>query len=128
MENEQFSDTTPATSLIPPFPRDSRGSLKVFNPHHLKLRCQRCRHRTPRHCALVPDPSLRDRAIHCITRSAESFFHVRVDLSDAPDLASSHMRAGQYLQLSRFHGGAFVQAQERGRGEAQPGYGEKLRH
>ncbi|KAM2650420.1 hypothetical protein EV1_014413 [Malus domestica] len=99
MENEQFSDTTPPASLIPPFPRDSRSSLKVFNPHHLKLRCQRCRHRTPRHRALVPDPSLRDRAIHCITRLAESFFHVHVDLSDAPDLASSHMRADQYLQL-----------------------------
>lgn len=32
MEDEQFSDTTPPASLIPPFPRDSRGSLEVFNP------------------------------------------------------------------------------------------------
>ncbi|KAM1205607.1 hypothetical protein ACFX2I_006408 [Malus domestica] len=31
MEDEQFSDTT-APALIPPFPRDSRGSLEVFNP------------------------------------------------------------------------------------------------
>ncbi|XP_068337356.1 phototropin-1 [Pyrus communis] len=32
MEDEQFSDTMPPASLIPPFPRDSRGSLEVFNP------------------------------------------------------------------------------------------------
>ena len=31
--------------------------------------------------------------------AAESLFHVTVDLSDAPDLATSHTRAGQYLQL-----------------------------
>ncbi|PON73718.1 Phenol hydroxylase reductase [Parasponia andersonii] len=31
--------------------------------------------------------------------AAESLFHVTVDLSDAPDLATSHSRAGQYLQL-----------------------------
>lgn len=31
--------------------------------------------------------------------AADSLFHVAVDLSDSPDLASSHTRAGQYLQL-----------------------------
>ncbi|KAB1205633.1 hypothetical protein CJ030_MR7G017805 [Morella rubra] len=31
--------------------------------------------------------------------AAESLFHVTIDVSDAPDLASSHTRAGQYLQL-----------------------------
>ncbi|KAK4263876.1 hypothetical protein QN277_029233 [Acacia crassicarpa] len=31
--------------------------------------------------------------------AAESLFHVSVDLSDSPDLAASHTRAGQYLQL-----------------------------
>lgn len=29
----------------------------------------------------------------------ESLFHIFVDVSDAPDLAASHTRAGQYLQL-----------------------------
>lgn len=31
--------------------------------------------------------------------AAESLFHVTVDVSDSPDLAASHTRAGQYLQL-----------------------------
>ncbi|GFZ15941.1 FAD/NAD(P)-binding oxidoreductase [Actinidia rufa] len=31
--------------------------------------------------------------------AAESLFHVTVNVSDSPDLASSHTRAGQYLQL-----------------------------
>ncbi|GAB2296993.1 hypothetical protein Dimus_031098 [Dionaea muscipula] len=31
--------------------------------------------------------------------AAESLFHLAIDVSDSPDLASSHTRAGQYLQL-----------------------------
>ncbi|XP_004497003.1 fruit protein pKIWI502 [Cicer arietinum] len=34
-----------------------------------------------------------------IEPAAESLFHVSIDVSDAPDLATSHTRAGQYLQL-----------------------------
>ncbi|CAL5209950.1 unnamed protein product [Lathyrus oleraceus] len=34
-----------------------------------------------------------------IEPAAESLFHVTIDVSDAPDLATSHTRAGQYLQL-----------------------------
>ncbi|ESR61561.1 hypothetical protein CICLE_v10016124mg [Citrus x clementina] len=34
-----------------------------------------------------------------ISPAAESLFHVSIDISDAPDIASSHTRAGQYLQL-----------------------------
>lgn len=34
-----------------------------------------------------------------VESAAESLFHVTIDLSDAPDLATSHTRAGQYLQL-----------------------------
>lgn len=30
---------------------------------------------------------------------ADSLFHISIDISDSPDLASSHTRAGQYLQL-----------------------------
>jgi NAD(P)H-flavin reductase len=34
-----------------------------------------------------------------IEPAAESLFHIAIDVSDAPDLATSHTRAGQYLQL-----------------------------
>ncbi|KAJ6903108.1 hypothetical protein NC651_020572 [Populus alba x Populus x berolinensis] len=34
-----------------------------------------------------------------IDPAAESLFHVRIDVLDSPDLAASHTRAGQYLQL-----------------------------
>lgn len=34
-----------------------------------------------------------------IEPAAESLFHVSIDVSDSPDLATSHTRAGQYLQL-----------------------------
>ena len=34
-----------------------------------------------------------------ISPAAESLFHVSIDVSDAPDLAASHTRPGQYLQL-----------------------------
>ncbi|KAH9746528.1 FAD-binding FR-type domain-containing protein [Citrus sinensis] len=34
-----------------------------------------------------------------ISPAAESLFHISIDISDAPDIGSSHTRAGQYLQL-----------------------------
>ncbi|RAL40232.1 hypothetical protein DM860_008372 [Cuscuta australis] len=34
-----------------------------------------------------------------VSPAAESLFHVTVDVSDSPDLAVSHTKAGQYLQL-----------------------------
>ncbi|CAN6549548.1 unnamed protein product [Malus baccata var. baccata] len=71
--------------------------LRRLNPHHLKLR----RHRFATVAAAVrQDTALWTPApLSEIEPAAESLFHVRVDLSDAPDLASSHTRAGQYLQL-----------------------------
>ncbi|KMT08174.1 hypothetical protein BVRB_6g142970 [Beta vulgaris subsp. vulgaris] len=37
--------------------------------------------------------------ISLIEPAAESLFHVSIDVSDAPDIASSYTRPGQYLQL-----------------------------
>lgn len=37
--------------------------------------------------------------ISSIEPAADSLFHISIDLSDSPDLAASHTRAGQYLQL-----------------------------
>ncbi|PIA33475.1 hypothetical protein AQUCO_04100126v1 [Aquilegia coerulea] len=34
-----------------------------------------------------------------VDQAAESLFHVKIDVSDSPDLISSHTRPGQYLQL-----------------------------
>ncbi|CAA2992896.1 fruit pKIWI502 [Olea europaea subsp. europaea] len=34
-----------------------------------------------------------------VSPAAESLFHVAIDVSDSPDLASSYTKAGQYLQL-----------------------------
>ncbi|KAK0574800.1 hypothetical protein LWI29_029290 [Acer saccharum] len=34
-----------------------------------------------------------------ISPAAESLFHISIDVSDAPDLAASHTRPGQYIQL-----------------------------
>ncbi|XP_048228965.1 fruit protein pKIWI502 isoform X2 [Ricinus communis] len=34
-----------------------------------------------------------------IEPAAESLFHITIDVSDSPDVVSSHSRAGQYLQL-----------------------------
>ncbi|KAI5677274.1 hypothetical protein M9H77_08224 [Catharanthus roseus] len=34
-----------------------------------------------------------------VSPAAESLFHITVDVSDSPDLATSHTKAGQYLQL-----------------------------
>ncbi|CAH9114701.1 unnamed protein product [Cuscuta europaea] len=34
-----------------------------------------------------------------VSPAAESLFHVTIDVSDSPDLAVSHTKAGQYLQL-----------------------------
>lgn len=34
-----------------------------------------------------------------VSPAAESLFHVTIDVSDYPDLATSHTKAGQYLQL-----------------------------
>jgi len=37
--------------------------------------------------------------ISLVEPAAESLFHVAIDISDSPDLAASHTRPGQYLQL-----------------------------
>ncbi|PQM34303.1 fruit protein pKIWI502 [Prunus yedoensis var. nudiflora] len=73
--------------------------LRRLNPNHLKLKLRR--HRFASVAAAVrQDTALWTQApLSEIEPAAESLFHVRIDLSDAPDLASSHTRAGQYLQL-----------------------------
>ncbi|KAI5353221.1 hypothetical protein L3X38_006114 [Prunus dulcis] len=58
---------------------------------------RQCRRRsTPGHRALDPSPHLSE-----IEPAAESLFHVRIDLSDAPDLASSHTRRWPVSPASR---------------------------
>ncbi|XP_057543277.1 fruit protein pKIWI502-like [Amaranthus tricolor] len=37
--------------------------------------------------------------ISLIESAAKSLFHVSIDVSDAPEIVSSHTRTGQYLQL-----------------------------
>ncbi|KAK4763845.1 hypothetical protein SAY87_013283 [Trapa incisa] len=51
-------------------------------------------------CASLLDPVPWTQApVSRVSPAAESLFHVSVDVSHAPRLASSHTRAGQYLQL-----------------------------
>ncbi|PKI59786.1 hypothetical protein CRG98_019792, partial [Punica granatum] len=51
-------------------------------------------------CAPLPEPVPWTRApLSQVSPAAESLFHISVDVSQAPRLAASHTRAGQYLQL-----------------------------
>lgn len=75
----------------------SMSILRRLNPSHLKL--HRRRFATVA-AAVRQDTTLWTPApLSQVEPAAESLFHVRVDLSDAPDLASSYTRSGQYLQL-----------------------------
>ncbi|XP_015865639.1 fruit protein pKIWI502 [Ziziphus jujuba] len=68
---------------------------------HLKLHHhQRRRLATLAAAAVRQDTTVWTQApLSVVEAAAESLFHVTVDLSDSPDLAASHTRAGQYLQL-----------------------------
>ncbi|KAK2635324.1 hypothetical protein Ddye_030116 [Dipteronia dyeriana] len=71
--------------------------LKPFPDHHLRRR---------RLASLAAVASVRQDTtvwtpapLSQISPAAESLFHISIDVSDAPDLAASHTRPGQYLQL-----------------------------
>ncbi|XP_061995211.1 fruit protein pKIWI502 [Rosa rugosa] len=89
-----FTICQPHAHLSPPLPPMS--ILRRLNPSHLTLH----RRLATVAAAVRQDTTLWTPApLSRVEPAAESLFHVRVDLSDAPDLASSYTRAGQYLQL-----------------------------
>ncbi|OVA14235.1 Phenol hydroxylase reductase [Macleaya cordata] len=66
---------------------------------HLNLRHYR-RSFTSISAALRQDTTLWTQApLIVLQKAAESLFHITIDVSDSPDLISSHTRPGQYLQL-----------------------------
>ena len=85
--------------LLPPM-----SILRRLNLHnHLNLRCRSRNHRLFRSLAAAAvrqDTTVWTQApLTEIEPAAESLFHVTIDVSDSPDLAVSHTRPGQYLQL-----------------------------
>ncbi|KAG6757703.1 hypothetical protein POTOM_038025 [Populus tomentosa] len=96
-------------SLSPPLlhahhspPLISMSILRRLAPNHLTTHL---RHHHRRRLATVAAAVRQDTTIWTqaplseIEPAAESLFHVSIDVSDYPDLAASHTRAGQYLQL-----------------------------
>ncbi|KAF3432241.1 hypothetical protein FNV43_RR26980 [Rhamnella rubrinervis] len=78
------------STLLPP----------MYSLRHLKLLHQRRRFASVAAAALRQDTTVWTQApLSFVEPAAESLFHVTVDISDSPDLASSHTCAGQYLQL-----------------------------
>ncbi|XP_050374182.1 fruit protein pKIWI502 [Argentina anserina] len=74
--------------------------LRRLTPSRLTLHNRRRRRLAAVSAAVRQDTTLWTPApLSQVEPAAESLFHIRVDLSDAPDLASSYTRAGQYLQL-----------------------------
>lgn len=94
---------SPHAHLSPPLPPMS--ILRRLNLHnHLNLRNRNRNHRLFRSLAAAAavrqDTTVWTQApLTEIEPAAESLFHVTIDVSDAPDLAVSHTRPGQYLQL-----------------------------
>lgn len=67
---------------------------------HLNLLHHRHRFASLAAAAVRQDTTVWTQApLSTVDPATESLFHVTIDLSDAPDLASSHSRAGQYLQI-----------------------------
>ena len=92
----------PHAHLSPPLPPMS--ILRRLNLHnHLNLRSRSRNHRLFRSLAAAAvrqDTTVWTQApLTEIEPAAESLFHVTIDVSDSPDLAVSHTRPGQYLQL-----------------------------
>ncbi|XP_057961303.1 fruit protein pKIWI502 isoform X2 [Malania oleifera] len=95
----------PLPSYPCPPPLCSHVCRSALHPPMAILRRLRLRpHR--RHIATVAAAALRQDTtvwtqapLSDVRPVAESLFHVTVDVSDAADLATSHTRAGQYLQL-----------------------------
>ncbi|KAM3741307.1 hypothetical protein ACB098_08G166500 [Castanea mollissima] len=94
---------SPHAHLSPPLPPMS--ILRRLNLHnHLNLRNRNRNRRLFRSLAAAAavrqDTTVWTPApLTEIEPAAESLFHVTIDVSDAPDLAVSHTRPGQYLQL-----------------------------
>ncbi|XP_057484916.1 fruit protein pKIWI502-like [Actinidia eriantha] len=86
-------------SLLPSL---SPPSLSHASPHHRPVAFRRSRRRR----LLSFAASIRQDTVSWtsaplagVLPAADSLFHITVDVSDSPDLAASHVRAGQYLQL-----------------------------
>ncbi|XP_019160374.1 PREDICTED: fruit protein pKIWI502-like [Ipomoea nil] len=74
--------------------------LKLLARHHNQLSAQTCRLSVAAAAAVLPDTAIWTPApLITVSPAARSLFHVAIDVSDSPELAVSHTRAGQYLQL-----------------------------
>lgn len=76
--------------------------LRRLTPRHLSLHINRNNRRRVASVAAAvrQDTTVWSQApLSQIEPAAESLFHVTIDVSDFPDLATSHTRPGQYLQL-----------------------------
>ncbi|XP_022984149.1 fruit protein pKIWI502-like [Cucurbita maxima] len=88
-------------ALFPP-PPSSMSLLRRLTPGNLRfnLRQRSGRFATAAAAAVRQDTAAWTQApLAQVEPAAESLFHISIDVSDAPDLAVSHTRAGQYLQL-----------------------------
>ncbi|XP_009613486.1 fruit protein pKIWI502 isoform X1 [Nicotiana tomentosiformis] len=76
-------------------------SMTLLRPLHHQLRHQFRRRLSISAAAVRQDTNLWTNAplVTVSPAADESLFHVTVDVSDSPDLAASHTKAGQYLQL-----------------------------
>lgn len=92
---------SPATTVATPLPMRPSAHVSALFPPMSILRRLNLRRRIAISAAAVrQDAALWTPApLSAIEPAAESLFHIAVDLSDSPDLAASHTRAGQYLQL-----------------------------
>ncbi|CAN4124913.1 unnamed protein product [Withania somnifera] len=81
------------------FPSSSMTFLKLH--HHLRhLSAASVRRLSISAAAVRQDTNLWTTApLITVSPAAESLFHVSIDVSDYPDLATSHTKPGQYLQL-----------------------------
>ncbi|XP_022150511.1 fruit protein pKIWI502 [Momordica charantia] len=102
-----FSISSPSLSLprphaLSPLPPSSMSLLRRLRPDRLRFNL---RHHAARFASVAAAAVRQDTAAWTqaplveVEPAAESLFHVSIDVSDAPELAVSHTRAGQYLQL-----------------------------
>ncbi|KAF8399051.1 hypothetical protein HHK36_014917 [Tetracentron sinense] len=97
-----MSVTTLSSPRLPPHLRSHalhRHPPMAILRHHLTLRHHRRRFASVA-AAIRQDTTVWTQApLSGVHPAAESLFHVKIDVSDSPDLAASHTRPGQYLQL-----------------------------
>ncbi|XP_031100229.1 fruit protein pKIWI502 [Ipomoea triloba] len=98
----------PLTPITPPHLRSHAPYLTQFLPRTssmtrlkpLFLRRNHLRRLAVSAAAVRQDTTVWTPApLSTVSPAAESLFHVTIDVSDFPDLAVSHTKAGQYLQL-----------------------------